>query len=386
MEKGNQPTLEEQEAAIKTWCEEQRLELVQVFEEASEADEEVQKREVLKAMRQAIEQDEANGVIVARYDRLCQSLVEGRWLTDGLLEKGKDFIALEERLNTATTEGLHLFQMTLKFCQQERTWVQERQLSKTQERVRAGHKPSSFNFGYERNEEGVLVPVPEQADLVKQVFRLYEENQSVQKVVDFLNHELGARTRRGNKWTPKSLYNILTNVVYIGKVKWRGEVVEGRHEPLIEVQTFERVNLLLSMNRRGGRRGRQISKRMKYYTSEIVEESLHDISILKELKQYLTKEKVKDVPEREEKTWHIKKYKFPKDEVEEIIHKLVDTIKKEEFVHMFNKEDDVLFIVMKNRFFKLPLKKRDESWKEMEEYGEKMGVERRVVENVPLEV
>jgi len=215
MEKGNQPTLEEQEAAIKTWCEEQRLELVQVFEEASEADEEVQKREVLKAMRQAIEQDEANGVIVARYDRLCQSLVEGRWLTDGLLEKGKDFIALEERLNTATTEGLHLFQMTLKFCQQERTWVQERQLSKTQERVRAGHKPSSFNFGYERNEEGVLVPVPEQADLVKQVFRLYEENQSVQKVVDFLNHELGARTRRGNKWTPKSLYNILPLNPYI---------------------------------------------------------------------------------------------------------------------------------------------------------------------------
>jgi len=199
--------------------------------------------------------------------------------------------------------------------------------------------------------------------------------------VDFLNHELGARTRRGNKWTPKSLYNILTNVVYIGKVKWRGEVVEGRHEPLIEVPTFERVNQLLAMNRRGGR-GR---KRMKFYTTGIIQESLSDISILNEFQPYLKKERTENVSDEKVKIWHIKEYHFPKDEIEQINNELVHHIKEGWYIHSFNVEDEVLFVIMKGKYFKLPTK-RNEEWNEMIEYGKEIGVERRYIENIPLEV
>jgi site-specific DNA recombinase len=268
--RGKQPSLEVQEAAIKEYCREHWIELVKIYEETEEADKDVQKRGVLRTMRKRVQKGEVDLVVVYSFDRLSESPVDAKYLTDVLMEGGGDFIALEDQINTTTQFGRQVFEMVLRFCEKERSYVQERKLDRKTEQVRAGKKPSSLNYGYERNDKGVLVPKSGEEDVVRSIFELYGRHQSIQKVCTILNEEMKVTSRRGNKWSPKSIYNILTNEVYIGTVKWRDEISEDQHEPLVSRETFEKVNELLSMNRRGGwssrgrgRRGRRDRQAME---------------------------------------------------------------------------------------------------------------------------
>lgn len=104
-----------------------------------------------------------------------------------------------------------------------------------------GNKPP---YGYKRIQikEGkrkcyTLEPIPEQAQIVKQIFEWTAQGWSSHKVARRLN-ELGVPAPKGGKWSPESMKGIRTNEHYIGMVRWNrrktvktvedGEVVAGR--------------------------------------------------------------------------------------------------------------------------------------------------------------
>ena len=109
-----------------------------------------------------------------------------------------------------------------------------------------------------------LVVNQEEAQRVRgEIFALYLEFGSLIPVVE----ELDRRGWRMKSWTtragrqaggkpiPKnSLYNLLTNMIYTGKVEYGGQVYNGEHERIIDDQTWNRVQSVLNRNgRRGGR-------------------------------------------------------------------------------------------------------------------------------------
>jgi hypothetical protein len=49
------------------------------------------------------------------------------------------------------------------------------------------------------------------------------------------------RTRGGRPFTKTSLYRLLTNVAYAGKVRYKDEVHPGEQPALIDADTFGRV-------------------------------------------------------------------------------------------------------------------------------------------------
>ena len=58
----------------------------------------------------------------------------------------------------------------------------------------------------------------------------------------------------GKPIAKNSLYNLLTNMIYLGKVEYGGQVYEGEHERIIDDETWNQVQTTLNRNgRRGGR-------------------------------------------------------------------------------------------------------------------------------------
>ena len=56
-------------------------------------------------------------------------------------------------------------------------------------------------------------------------------------------------TRRGGRpFDKNALYQLLTNVAYIGKVKYKDEVHEGEHDAIVDTETFNQVQSLLLSN------------------------------------------------------------------------------------------------------------------------------------------
>ncbi|MBU0641287.1 MAG: recombinase zinc beta ribbon domain-containing protein, partial [Planctomycetes bacterium] len=106
-----------------------------------------------------------------------------------------------------------------------------------------------------------LVVNAAEASRVRQIFDLYLELGALLPVVA----ELDRRGWRNKVWTTRDgrrrgglsfdkcrVYNLLTNVLYVGKVTHKREVYAGEHEAIVPVDVFQRVRQQLARNGRNG--------------------------------------------------------------------------------------------------------------------------------------
>jgi site-specific DNA recombinase len=89
---------------------------------------------------------------------------------------------------------------------------------------------------------------------VRAIFALYLEYQALLPVVQELARRgwVGkcwqtrhGRQRGGRPFTKTSLYRLLTNVLYAGKVRYKDEIHDGEQAALLDTDTFQRVQVLL---------------------------------------------------------------------------------------------------------------------------------------------
>ena len=88
-----------------------------------------------------------------------------------------------------------------------------------------------------------LVPDPERAPLVKQMFEDYASGRFTKQQVLARITERGLRTRRGLVLSPQSFGQMLRNTIYIGKIDSPeyGVSTRGNFDPLVTEQTFYRA-------------------------------------------------------------------------------------------------------------------------------------------------
>lgn len=73
-------------------------------------------------------------------------------------------------------------------------------------------------YGYRQNEDGLLVPVPEEAEIVLLIYRLHQQGMSLRKIASTLK-EMGVQSPRGNPvWSIETIRKILNNEKYNGDV------------------------------------------------------------------------------------------------------------------------------------------------------------------------
>src|SRR6266542_1909615 len=109
-------------------------------------------------------------------------------------------------------------------------------------------------YGFTRA-NGLLVPDPARAPIVRRIFQLYADGKLGTTSLARLLDAEAAPSPRKQGWSPNALQLILTNPVYRGLVRWNSETHPGQHEPLIDEETFEKVQSIM------GRRGQDASLR-----------------------------------------------------------------------------------------------------------------------------
>jgi DNA invertase Pin-like site-specific DNA recombinase len=126
-----------------------------------------------------------------------------------------------------------------------------------------GYRKTSFKDG--RRTCHTLEPIPEEAEVVKQIFELYRSGMGSVSICEVLDRE-HAKPPRGKIWAPETVNVILHNVHYLGKVKWNriqqghrvenGEikrykytaedylVFEGKHPAIIDQKLWDAVHAI----------------------------------------------------------------------------------------------------------------------------------------------
>ena len=142
--------------------------------------------------------------------------------------------------------------------------------------LRGGYQSAS-PYGYKMNKE---THIPElyapEIEGYHMMIRLCEEKKSLTTIARMMN-DAGYRTRRGNRFEFRTIYYILANPFYAGKVRWnRAEhgvyrdndseeiiIVDGAHEPAISKERFDHIQELIK-DHKPGNTGKRRKAEMQY--------------------------------------------------------------------------------------------------------------------------
>ena len=200
-------------------------------------------------------------VLAYKIDRLSRSLLDFARMMEVFERRQVSFVSVTQQFNTATSMGRLMQNVLLSFAQFEREMISER----TRDKIAATRRKGKWSggmplLGYDVVETKLVVNDVE-AEQVRRMFELYLELGSLLPTVQ----ELERRGWKTKRWTTRKgtergglvitksrLYHLLTNVTYLGKIRYKEEVHEGEHEAIVEDAIFQRVRETLLGNRQNG--------------------------------------------------------------------------------------------------------------------------------------
>jgi DNA invertase Pin-like site-specific DNA recombinase len=215
-------------------------------------------RPALIRLLDAVEAGEIDVVVVYKVDRLTRSLADFARIVQIFDGAGASFVSVTQQFNTTTSMGRLTLNVLLSFAQFEREVTAERirdkiAASKAKGMWMGGIPP----IGY-RAENRKLVVDEDQARTVRQIFTRYLELDSVRRLQAELEMS-GTRTpvrisragraSGGAAFSRGKLYAMLSNPVYIGKIRHRAKIHDGQHDALVGRETWDRVQACLQANR-----------------------------------------------------------------------------------------------------------------------------------------
>ncbi|MED3187512.1 recombinase family protein [Bacillus toyonensis] len=185
-------------------------------------------------------------VVVYKLDRLSRSQRDTlELIEEHFLKSNVDFVSITETLDTSTPFGKAMIGILSVFAQLERETIAERMRMGHIKRAENGLRGNGGDYdpsGYTR-ENGYLIIKTDEAKHIKRVFDLYEQYHSITRVQEILKEE-GYPI-----WRFRRYRDILSNILYIGRVTFAGKEYEGQHEPIISSEQFKRVQVLLERHK-----------------------------------------------------------------------------------------------------------------------------------------
>jgi DNA invertase Pin-like site-specific DNA recombinase len=213
-------------------------------------------RPALKRLLQDISEGRIDVVVVYKIDRLTRSLTDFARIVEIFDRAGASFVSVTQQFNTTTSMGRLTLNVLLSFAQFEREVTAER----IRDKIAASKKKGMWMggqvpLGY-RVENRKLLIDEEEAATVRFLFDRYLELKSVKALgreardskltVRRANPRGGAETHRTAAFSPGNLYHLLSNPIYIGMIRHKEQLHQGEHQPIIDKDTFQAAQALLS--------------------------------------------------------------------------------------------------------------------------------------------
>ena len=117
----------------------------------------------------------------------------------------------------------------------------------TENALKCKFNGGTIPYGYNINSEKYFEIDPAQAPFVIEIFRRYDEGESITDIVnDFKNRKI--KNQKGTNFTINTIGNILRNRRYIGEYKYREIVIPKGIPKIIDEEIFERVQKRIDSN------------------------------------------------------------------------------------------------------------------------------------------
>jgi len=238
-------SIEAQLVELKEYAAKEKLEIVASFQEAKTAKE--PGRIKFAEMLAILESGKADGIISWHPDRLARNSVDGgkiiHFVDRGLIRSLKFPTFWFE----PTPQGL--FMLNIAFGQSKYFVDNLRENVKRglRQKIRNGVWPSWAPVGYANNPKTRGIDVDnDKSSKVKKLFEMYATGAYPLNTLANWCEKKKLLTNAGNRISMSNVQHILQNPFYIGLMRYKGEIFEGTHEPLISKKLFDKCQEVMT--------------------------------------------------------------------------------------------------------------------------------------------
>jgi DNA invertase Pin-like site-specific DNA recombinase len=174
-------------------------------------------------------------VVVAKSDRVARDINIYYYYKMMLMKKNIKLISIAEDFGQFGVFANMLEAFTLCVAEMERENINKRTSAGRKVKAAAGgYSGGQAPMGY-KVQDGNLVINEEEAEVVREIFRLRDSGHVLLDIMSILN-ESGYKTRRGGKFALSTVQSIVNNrKTYEGYYKYgKGDWVKGQHEPILK--------------------------------------------------------------------------------------------------------------------------------------------------------
>lgn len=262
----------EQERLIREYCVKRGYEVYRVFSDAGISGKDIVHRPAMQELLRDATEKKFDMVMSWKINRLSRKLEDAIKIVNTLDKYGITYQSYSERFESNTPAGKMQFQMMALVGEFERNTIAQNVKMGMKAKARAGEwcggiAPLGYKWvpmvGTENSsrKKSKLEIDEKEAETVRLIYELYASGKGYKAIVNYINQR-GYKTKRGNAFSVAQLRPILTNPVYIGKVRfnvrrdWNEKrrhninpnpiIADGIHEAIISEKQWEHVQFLIS--------------------------------------------------------------------------------------------------------------------------------------------
>ena len=272
-------TLQAQHAVCSAYIQSQQhrgwREVDRVYEDAAQSGATLE-RPAMNELLADIERGQVNVVVVYKLDRLSRSLLDFVQLIDVFQRYGVSFVCITQNFDTADRLGRLVMNVLLTFAQFEREMTGDRIRDKKRAMILRGlWSGGRAPLGYDLVDHHLVVN-PAEAAVVREIYRLYLEHESLTAVGEIcrrrgyrskVNRSAAGQPTGGVLLRTASVRKILMNPVYAGFLVSSGTFSRALHEKVISEEIWQHVKDL---------RERHLAERIRGAPKELLCGLIHD--------------------------------------------------------------------------------------------------------------
>ena len=245
-------TLARHEKMLNDYCKRNKLNVVAIYKEVVSG-ESIANRPEMHRLLEDVNLGLYTGVVCIEIERLSRGNQIDQCEILEVFKKSNTKIYTLQKIYDLSKEEIdeEFFEFSLFMSRREYKIIRRRMERGRAQAMKEGYYTGSITpYGYTKVKDGrgfVLVADPKEAEIVRLIFEKYAGGDGILTICRYLNDK-GILTRKGCKWGNATIRQILTNPTHIGKINVikRDDVYEGKHEGIIDVETFNTVQAILN--------------------------------------------------------------------------------------------------------------------------------------------
>ena len=237
-------TLDAQERTLRKWCDDHKYEIYDLYADRGISGKDISHRpDMGRLMRDAYE-NKFDIVLFWALSRFTRSVSDLYHTMEVFKEHNIDMISYTESFDTCSPMGRAMTGIVGVFSQLEREIDGERVAAALEERARQGKRTTNQVLGYDNNGKDSFKINESEAEYVRFCFENYLKYKNLSEVAAVCK-ERGYCGKRGREPSPYAISVIISNPIYCGYNSFKGKIFKGLYEPIISVETFNKVQRLL---------------------------------------------------------------------------------------------------------------------------------------------